>query len=108
MDISEMGIKDCKDFEFKYDNEDGSDIVYTFHKCYKIDFRNDIDYDKEKYEHYCNSYYIQDIKFEEINHENFTFYNFIMGAYPLTLEILCKNIEINQVFRTPQDVNWTI
>jgi hypothetical protein len=101
-DINKLEIKNLgKYFEFKYADKDenGKDceIIYSFTDCYKIDFENDIDYDRE-YKRYCNHYSMQDIKFEEFKHENTVFLKFTMNAYPLTLEILCRNIEIKKVF----------
>jgi hypothetical protein len=102
IDITKMEIKNLgKVFQFRYSDKDENgkycEIIYSFIDCYKIDFENDIMYDR-LYDNNNPKYYMQDIKFEEIEHENTMFLKFTMNAYPLNLEILCRNIEINKVF----------
>jgi hypothetical protein len=102
-DITDISINNLLQyFEFKCREKDFNDgtkyeIVYSFNDCYKLKLENDIDYDKE-YKRYYTCYAIQDIKFEETEHRNVTFFKCILDAYPLSAEILCRNIEIKKVF----------
>lgn len=74
--------------------------VYKFLKCYHIDFLHDLKYAKFPFLDYTNlsfaqmPYFIHNIVLKEIKIGDDEFYDFEMEAYPLTLNIICKEIII--------------
>ena len=84
-----------------WDNEDGCCIQIMFDGCYHIDFQHDVKYNKEALQiniyNGLSFYFIQDIRVEPVIIEENHFYKFHLVAWPLELEILCKNIQIQKI-----------
>lgn len=63
---------------------------YTFLKCYKIDFTHDMSYTKQGY----IKYYLQNIIVEIADNEGIPMYKTTLSAWPMTLNVISKDINI--------------
>jgi len=73
-------------------------IKYSFNNCYKIIFNHCIDYKKEKglLEEELPPCFFRDISVEETKIQSGRLYKVQINAYPIDLEILCKEIRITE------------
>ena len=97
MGIDELNISSYFDeVSIIYFNE--KKITYKFLACYKILSSHCLDYDKEGYtedgERYLPPCFLQDIIVSEIEESNRQLYKVLIDAYPLNMEIWCKDIKV--------------
>ena len=80
------------------------DIVsFRFESCYEIHFQQDLHFEKKKRMKNCSSneipYYIQDVSVSEVTKKEDTYYNVFMNIWPMSLNVLCKDVHVSRKSR---------
>ncbi len=83
---------------------DENDIVsFRFESCYEIHFQQDLHFEKKKRMKNCSSneipYYIQDVSVSEVTKKEDTYYNVFMNIWPMSLNVLCKDVHVSRKSR---------
>ncbi|MBP1903698.1 hypothetical protein J2Z32_000310 [Paenibacillus turicensis] len=82
-----------------YEDSEGN-VTYKFNGCYKTIFEHSIGYEKEvpinNLTRAQMPYFLHDVVVEEVELEGRKFYSCKITMSPMTLEVLCKEIEVNR------------
>lgn len=82
-----------------YEDSEGN-VTYKFNGCFKTLFEHSIRYEKEVPIKYLTRaqtpYFLHDVAVEEVESEGHKFYLCKITMPPMTLEIWCKDIEVNR------------
>jgi len=82
-----------------YEDSEGN-VTYKFNVCYKTIFEHSISYEKEvpinNLTRAQMPYFLHDVAVEEVELEGRKFYSCKITMPPMTLEVWCKDIEVNR------------
>lgn len=83
---------------------DNSIVTYIFLNCYEVKFNHALSYKKLSPTKDLNfnqiPYFMQEVSIKEVEHSGEEYYHCYVNIPPLTVEILCKDIELKEEVET--------
>jgi len=84
-----------------YEDKEEGDVQYLFTECYNVLFQHNLNEKKISPVNLLKAnqmpYFLQDVEIKIISHNNNNLYKCSIDIAYMTLEILCKNINISRV-----------